>query len=227
MKKLLLFFAIVSVAGMLASCNGNGKTAEAGSEENAAEAEAVGMLQGYCYVDLGLSVNWATCNVGANAPEELGDYYAWGETSKKDNYTAESHKFYGGEGEFGPKYTKYTSDDNLEKLEVADDAASNSWGNVWRMPTKAEFQELIDKCTWTWKDNGYEVKGANGQTIFLPLTGAFWNGSVCNEKIDGLYWSSTADGSMKAYYLSFADQRKQVSCDGRYYGHQIRPVCAK
>ena len=79
MKKILLFFAIVSVAGMLASCNGNGKTAEATSEENAAEAEEIGMLQGYCYVDLGLSVNWATCNVGANAPEEVGDYFAWGE----------------------------------------------------------------------------------------------------------------------------------------------------
>ena len=118
MKKLLLFFAIVSVAGMLASCNGNGKTAEAGSEENAAEAEEIGMLQGYCYVDLGLSVNWATCNVGANAPEEVGDYFAWGETSKKDNYIAESNKYFGKQGEFAPEYTKYNSDDNLTKLEV-------------------------------------------------------------------------------------------------------------
>ena len=87
----MLFFVIVSVAGMLASCNGNGKTAEAGSEEGA----ATGTLAGHEWVDLGLSVNWATCNIGASKPEEYGNYYAWGETQAKDkdDYSWETYKY--------------------------------------------------------------------------------------------------------------------------------------
>lgn len=230
MKKILLFFAIVSVAGMLASCNGNGKTAEAGSEGTATEenAEDVGFLQGFAYVDLGLSVNWATCNVGANAPEEVGDYFAWGETSKKDNYIAESNKYFEKQGEFAPEYTKYNSDDNLTKLEADDDAATSNWGTSWRTPTKDEFKELIEKCTWTWKGNGYEVKGANGKCIFFPVTGTYSGDKLFNEKIDGFYWASTMYSSSKAEYMAFSELiEPHNSNGGRCDGQCVRPICAK
>ena len=85
----------------------------------------------------------------------------------------ESNKYFGKQGEFAPEYTKYNSDDNLTKLEADDDAATSNWGTSWRTPTKDEFKELIEKCTWTWKGNGYEVKGANGKCIFFPVTGTY------------------------------------------------------
>ena len=98
---------------------------------------------GYGYVDLGLSVKWATCNVGADSPEDYGDYFAWGETKPKLSYTEEN----------------YTYTDSPETLSSIRDAASVNMGGSWRMPT---LKELIDKCTWTWTTlngvEGYEVK---------------------------------------------------------------------
>jgi hypothetical protein len=133
-------------------------------------------IGGHEYVDLGLPSGtlWATCNIGANSPEEYGDYFAWGETSPKSNYKWSTLKYC--EDDNGDTYSKYNTDskygnvDNKTTLERSDDAATANWGNDWCMPTLAQFQELYDKCTWTWtKKNGkkgYEVKGSNGNTIF-------------------------------------------------------------
>ncbi len=219
MKKLLLLFAIVSVAGMLASCNGNGKAAEATSEENSAEAEEVGMVQGYCYVDLGLSVNWATCNVGANAPEEYGNKYGWGETKAKESDFNFDNKY-----KVDEEWTKYNYTDSLTTLDKDDDVATSNWGTEWRMPTKDEMQELIDKCTWTIKDNkGFEVKGPNGKTIFLPI-----NDDLSTSHCKGNYWTSSCyENCFAAYELVFHTKFTGLNSDSRGHGKLVRPVCAK
>lgn len=113
------------------------------------------------YVDLGLSVKWATCNVGATKPEEYGDYFAWGETTPKSTYDWETYKYCNGSFDSLTKYNNssiFGTEDYKKTLELADDAARANWGGSWRMPTKAEQDELREKCTWTWTtQNG--VKG--------------------------------------------------------------------
>ena len=203
----------------MASCNGNGKTAEATSEENAAEAEEIGMLQGYCYVDLGLSVNWATCNVGANSPEEYGNKYGWGETKAKESDFNFDNKY-----KVDEEWTKYNYTDSLTTLDKDDDVATSNWGTEWRMPTKDEMQELVDKCTWTIKDNkGFEVKGPNGKTIFLPV-----NDGTSTSHCQGNYWTSSCyENCFAAYELVFHTKFTGLNSDNRGHGKLVRPVCAK
>ena len=121
----------------------------------------MGRINGHEYVDLGLSVRWATCNVGANNPEDYGDYYAWGETKTKKEYTEENCETYKNIGDI-----KGTSRD----------VAHVRWGSPWRMPTEEESQELIDNCDWEWTTlNGVEgskvTSRKNGNSIFLPAAG--------------------------------------------------------
>ena len=136
---------------------------------------------GHEYVDLGLSVKWATCNVGATSPEDFGHYFAWGETSPKDEYTEDNCSTCG----------KQMSDiaGNAQY-----DAATANWGGDWRMPTKAEQEELLNNCTWTWTTqngvNGYNVKGPNGNSIFLPAAGSR-KSSLYGAGSGGGYWGST------------------------------------
>ena len=131
------------------------------------------------YVDLGLSVKWATCNVGANSPEEYGDYFAWGETKPKDSYKWSTYKWCNGSKDKLTKYCKesyYGRVDNKTVLDLVDDAAHVNLGGAWRMPTKEEIRELKDNCTWTWTTqngvNGYLVTSKkNDNSIFLPAAG--------------------------------------------------------
>ncbi|MBR3846448.1 MAG: DUF1566 domain-containing protein [Alistipes sp.] len=109
------------------------------------------------------------------------------------------------------------------------DAARANWGGSWRLPTKAEFQELIDKCTWTWTSqgghNGYKVTGKNGNSIFLPAAG--WRGgSSLGAGEYGDSWSSTPyeSDSQDAYYLRFLSGNRYVGRSSRYGGHTVRPV---
>lgn len=113
-----------------------------GSSDN---TETSGMENGHEWVDLGLSVKWATCNVGAIQPEEFGDYFAWGEVETKAIYNWDTYKYY---DDFN--LTKYTSNDSKTVLDPEDDAATVNWGGAWRMPTKAEQDELRNNCTWDW-----------------------------------------------------------------------------
>ena len=121
------------------------------------------------YVDLGLpsGLLWATCNVGANAPEEYGDYFAWGEIVPKDVYNWSTYQYYD-----GSNLAKYTGSDGLTTLLPGDDAATTNWSNGWRMPTKEEWQELLDNTTnkWTTQNgvNGRLFTGSNGNSLFLP-----------------------------------------------------------
>ena len=175
------------------------------------------IIEDYEYVDLGLSVKWATCNVGANAPEEYGDYFAWGETKKKKEYTKENSSTYG----------KSMGDISGN---ASYDAARANWGGTWRMPTKKEMEELKNKCTWQWTTqsgvNGCKVTGPNGNSIFLPAAGSCFGTSRLSVGKNGLYWSSTPDESRdgSAFNLGFYSGGHDVDWLGRYYGRTVRPV---
>ena len=189
---------------------------------------------GHEYVDLGLSVKWATCNVGANKPEDYGDYFAWGETQPKSKYDWSTYKWCKGSEESQTKYctsSSYGTVDNKTILEAADDAAHANWGGSWRMPTKAEQDELREKCTWTWTTqngvNGYKVTGTNGNSIFLPAAGYRFYSSLGVAGSLGYYWSSSlfTDSPYDALRVSFDSDYVNRSTTDRYYGQSVRPVC--
>lgn len=170
---------------------------------------------GHEYVDLGLSVKWATCNVGASKPEEYGDYFAWGETTPQSNnrYYWDSYKLCKGSYNTITKYctnSSYGTVDNKTTLEPADDAARANWGGSWRMPTKLEFDELKTKCTWVWTTQngvkGYKVMSkTNGNSIFLPAAGSRLVAPLDDVGTQGKYWSSSlsTNNSYSAYSLFF------------------------
>ena len=184
-------------------------------------------------VDLGLSVKWASCNVGATSPEEYGGYYAWGETEEKSDYSWSTYKYCNGTYDSMTKYctsSSYGTVDNKTTLEPEDDVASVKWGGNWRMPTTEEQQELIDKCTWEWTTlngvNGYRVTGPNGNSIFLPGAG-YRDGAGVYEGSAGNCWSSSlgSSSSNNAYFLAFFSPTYYRYSYYRYDGLTVRPVC--
>jgi hypothetical protein len=191
---------------------------------------------GHDYVDLGLSVKWATCNVGANSPEEYGDYFAWGETEPKSTYNWSTYKWCIYRAKRQTKYcTKrsYGTVDNKTTLELSDDAAHANWGGSWRMPTDAELTELREQCTWTWTTqngvNGYKVTSqSNGNSIFMPAAG-FRNASslLYTGGSNGYYWSSSlsTDYPELAWYVLFNSDCVTRSFCCRFCGLSVRPVC--
>ena len=187
----------------------------------------------YEAVDLGLSVKWATFNVGATSPEEYGGYYAWGETEEKENYDWSTYKWCNGSYDTMTKYctnSKYGTVDNKTVLDPEDDVAHVKWGGSWRMPTKAEQDELRTKCTWTWTTqngvNGYKVTGTNGNSIFLPSAGYRYGTYLVGSVSYGYYWSSSlgGGGSCDAYDLSFGSGYFDWYNKSRYDGFSVRPV---
>ena len=203
--------------------------------EESSSTPSDGTENGYEYVDLGLSVKWATCNVGASKPEEYGDYFAWGETTTKTPYDLISYKYWDGLYNILTKYNTNNSMgivDNKNTLEMSDDVAHAKWGKDWRMPTYAEFTELNNECTWTWSTqngvNGYKVTSkSNGNSIFLPVVG-YRCDSLLHNAIDyGYYWSSSLDTDRPHYaYCMYFDSGSVSSMFGsfRYYGLSVRPV---
>ena len=189
-------------------------------------------------VDLGLSVMWASCNVGASKPEEYGNYYAWGETSTKSDYSWTNYKFrVTGDSYSNVTFSKYNTKsdrgtvDNQTQLELSDDAARANWGGKWRMPTDAECSELRENCTWTWTTqngvNGYKVtSNINGSSIFLPAAGYRTGSTLINAGSQGDYWSSTllSDYPDFTYYVLFhSGNVSRLNC-GRDGGLSVRPV---
>ena len=174
------------------------------------------------YVDMGLSVKWATVDIGAadSGSYDDGNYFAWGETVTKSEFTEENYKWY----RFNPDRTilKYNLNDGygwVDKKDVlveADDVAHVLWGGTWRMPTLSEFQELVNRCTWTYVErNGtyvYEVKASNGNCIYLR---------------SGDYWSSSllSSNSVNAWYLRIWGESYKTDWYTRYTGRYVRPVC--
>ena len=190
------------------------------------------------YVDLGLpsGIKWATCNVGATTPEGYGDYFAWGETTPKNNYDWSTYKYCNGSSSTLTKYNTNSSNgtiDNKTTLDLSDDAARANWGGTWRMPTRAEQEELINNCTWTWSTRngvrGYKVTSkTNGNSIFLPAAGYRTGTSVYTVGSFGYYWSSSLYESIpnSAYGLYFySDNVDWNNCYSRDYGHTVRAVC--
>ena len=175
-------------------------------------------IAGHEYVDLGLSVKWATCNVGANSPEDYGNHYAWGETSTKSSYTRGNSKTY------KMYYGDIAGNSSL-------DAARANWGGTWRLPMSSEIDELIDKCNWTWTTmngvNGYKITSkVNGRSIFLPAAGYRDSSSLYFAGSCGYYWSSTPNESYTsgAYRLGFASGSRDVGWGNRSDGQSVRPV---
>ena len=178
------------------------------------------------YVDLGLSVKWATFNVGATSPEDYGDYFAWGETSTKETYDYDNCPT---DGLDILQLQARGYIDSEGNLTAQYDAATANWGGSWRMPTKAEMQELIDKCNWKWTTQngveGYKVTGPNGNSIFLPAAGCRLGSSLSSYAGRyGFYWSSTPYESSRAYGFDFYSDLHEVDDLGRLNGQSVRPV---
>ncbi len=192
---------------------------------------------GYEYIDLGLSVKWATMNVGANTPEDFGNYFAWGETEPKEVYNWSTYKWCNGSDTTLTKYNTssvYGIIDNKTTLELIDDAAHANWGGSWRMPTDAEMTELRNNCTWKWTTQksikGYKVTSkSNGNSIFLPAADYYFDNFT--SWVDGCYWSSSLDidSPCYAWFISFEfilDVGVVTrNCNYRSNGEAIRPVC--
>ena len=194
----------------------------------------------YEAVDLGLSVKWATCNIGATNPEEYGNYYAWGEVETKEEYSWSSYTYC---VDTFNKHTKYCSlssygnegfTDNRVVLDSTDDAAMVNWGETWRMPSNEEFIELKEKCTWVWTSqngvSGYKITGANGNSIFLPAGGYSINDETHRAGTHGYYWANSldVDGPSRAYGFFFYSNSVDYfdwNTSSRCEGHLIRPVC--
>ncbi len=176
-----------------------------------------GTINGHEFVDLGLTVKWATCNVGASSPEGYGNYYAWGETSTKSDYSSSTCK---------------TWEVSMGSIagNSSYDAARSNWGGTWRLPTKAEIEELVNKCQRTWTTMGghagYKVTGPNGNSIFLPAAGYRYGTSLYHAGECGNYWGATPNESdtQDAYYLNFGSGYFYRYDYGRGYGQSVRAV---
>ncbi len=233
MKK-INYLMLVLIVACFTACGDkkNGGTAEETSEMKGGE---IGCHNQHEYVDLGLSVKWATCNVGASKPEEYGDYFAWGETTTKSSYSWSTYKWCRGDCDNLTKYctsSDYGTVDNKTQLELADDAARANWGGSWRMPTHDEFTELRTQCTWTWTTQngvkGYKVTSkTNGRSIFLPAAGYCSDSGLGFAGSDGGYWSSSldTDGPDDARLVVFDSSDVGWYYYDRRIGQSVRPVC--
>ncbi|MBQ0020592.1 MAG: Ig-like domain-containing protein [Bacteroidales bacterium] len=227
-----------------------------------------GSIDGNAYVDLGLPSGtlWATCNVGASSPEKYGYYFAWGETegypmsrTRSGTFNWSTYKWCRGSDDTMTKYCRsssYGTVDNKTTLDLEDDAAYVNCGSHWRMPTRAQIDELINKCYWVWKSyynntdrSGYIVYKRLSQDtstssfssscsssynlscthIFLPAAGCRGDSSLHNAGSDGFYWSSSLNESSSdvARYVYFTSGEVDYSGYYRYFGGSVRPVCSE
>lgn len=228
MKKYLAFFAaiVVAVVSMtFVSCGDDDAETFDDSHE---------------YVDLGLPSGtlWATCNIGANSPEDYGDYFAWGETagynSGRTYFGMRTYKYCNGSYNTMTKYCTHSSDGIVDKkteLDLSDDAAYVNWGPAWRMPSLEQFQELIINTTSEWiRQNGIYgrkfTSRTNGNSIFLPTAGYRYETSLYIVGNSGLYWSRTlySSDSNGAYGLDFTVDYFFARSTDRWYGRSVRPV---
>ena len=184
----------------------------------------------YEAVDLGLSVKWAMCNIGADYPYFDGDFFSWGEVVTKKDYSWACYKF--ADGVSITKYClneKYGCVDSLIVLSDSDDAAKVIWGNGWRMPTLKETEELKSKCTFQTKRLygclGFVVTGPNGNSIFLPMSGDITGFERDGKNIYTIFWTSNLfNNSIDAYEFAMSHLNNYWYSSARNTGHNIRPV---
>ncbi len=228
MKK--IFSSIICAMALFTACNTNIPEIPSDTfpteQENNIKRETV---------DMGLSVKWATCNVGASKSEEYGDYFAWGETKPKSIYNWSTYKWCDDNGNILTRYntnSNYGSVDKKNTLEPSDDAATVNWGGSWRTPTEDEWLELINHCTrqWTRQNNvyGYRITSKiTGKTIFLPAAGCRLNDYF--HKIDDacFYWSSSllTNNPTNSWNMIFSISDEDWTFYSRFCGQSVRPVC--
>lgn len=198
-------------------------------------------------VDLGLpsGTRWAPCNVGATSPEEYGDYYAWGEIQTKNDFSWKTYQYFTDKNKNGKPWTNGKADLG-EITDIGNDISGTiydvayvKWGGDWKMPTKAQCQELVDKCKWTWwttpdLQEGYKVTGPNGNSIFLPAAGFRYDTDLGRAGFRGGYWASNRDKSSpnNSYFLRFKKYDAfelnpvlhDVFANSLRYGRTVRPV---
>ena len=222
----VIVVVILTVATMLVGCRKEDKNAV--------------VVDNHEYVDLGLPSGtlWAKCNVGATNPEDVGDYFAWGETATKDFYDWKHYKY----SEFLDGFyllNKYCTDstcgvngftDDKTELESSDDAVIANWGEGWRMPTADEYNELYQNTTFEWTTlNGVEgrlLTGSNGNSIFLPATGFYLDDTIICTGL-GIYWSKSlqTQAQIASWSLHFDDVNCHVcGTYERSRGQVIRAV---
>lgn len=195
----------------------------------------------YEYVDLNLPSGtlWATCNVGANSPEEYGDYFAWGETTTKNIYNWDNYQYSASNEANNSWLTKYCYDpefgynsysDTLTVLQAIDDAATVNWGDEWCMPTADQWRELIDNTSHQWITQngvrGYLISANSSSYIFLPAAGDYYDELSHTEEFGG-YWSSSLymfGGGQSANLLVFFGNTYDVAAAARNGGYSVRPV---
>ncbi len=223
----------------VSSGNGSSKTS------SVKETKTKGSCNGHDWVDLGLpsGTKWATCNVGANKPEDYGNYYAWGETTTKTTYDNDKCR-YMDYYNYESNLTKYCSNsrfgyngftDNLTTLQSSDDAATVNWGSAWCMPTREEFEELKNNCTVTRTTqngiNGCLFTGPNGNSIFLPAAGSRYDSDLGGAGYSGKYWSSSLSTNHNSEAISFYFYSDSDYCHVDIYsrgcGFTVRPVLVK
>ena len=193
------------------------------------EPEAPG-INGHTYVEMGDGLKWATMNLGATKPEEYGDYFAWGETASKTNY---SWATYFDTSDGGSTFNKYTVFESV--LDLTDDAARKIWKGTWRIPKDEEWTWLRKNCTWTWTDNyngtgvagrvvKSNVEGYKGNTIFIPAAGRIEGTTHYKPGVYANFWSSTCDTKGCANYMDFGSTIVTEYYIDRCFGLTIRPV---
>ena len=218
-RVIVFFVAIVSIAAAYVILRGNH-----GNESKSDDAEMwiSGYEEEHPWVDLGLSVKWATCNVGAHLPGDVGNYYAWGETQRKEIYNWRTLNF--------------RSD--VMSIKGENDPATVNWGEPWRTPTHTEFEELLEGCTWEWGTFGlsqgyYVTSKSNGNSIFLPAAGHMigrgnrfigTNGSYCASTLLTHYLFLSEEDKRFAEMLYFAEDFTKNSISERCDGLTVRPV---
>ena len=201
-----------------------------------------GTYKGHDYVDLGLpsGTMWATCTVGAESPDQYGDYFAWGETTPKATYNWSTYKYcngdynlltkYCGQSDFG--FNGFT--DDLKTLLASDDVATANWGEGWRTPTRNEWSELLIRCTRT-KTTINGVKGClftarNGNSIFLPAASSRRDDGSRIVGDDGCYWSSTLNKTLpdgvKGFRFTLSIDDYDIYDLSREAGRSVRAVCS-
>ncbi len=243
MKKLFLMLLCGALMASFTACNENEPENGSNSTENNGTnaGSQLGPNEHY-YVDLGLpsGLLWATCNVGATKPEEYGDYFAWGETSPKSEYSWDTYKYgtYDETDKTDYGLTKYNETDGKTILESADDAATANWGSAWHMPTKSDLYELFNYCECSLillnQVYGYRFTGPNGNSIFLPAAGRYEGTNLEYVGKCGYYWTSWLytieieypDHIQDAYSLGFGVDFSGTYEPKRCYGIPVRPVCS-
>ena len=218
-------------------CDVNGDYAVNISDVNAIIYIILNPEDDHEWVDLGLPSGtlWATCNVGANAPEQYGDYFALGETEPKDVYDWSTYKWCDGSQYSLTKYCSsngYGIIDYKNALDPEDDAAYMNWGSSWRTPTKDQLVELMNVCTWTSKTqngvSGLLVTGPNGNTMFMPYAGHIEGRTFIDVGSRAGYWSQTDIFADMGHIMYFNWSNVYIAWEYRCEGWSVRPVrCPK